>query len=163
MIRAALLAGMLALTACGSPSDETLDWNENVNAVEAPPAPDANIAAPALNPPAPPPPAQEPVTAPYKAVGTEPGWALTIADGKLDYIGDYGEVRINERRPDPAVTPSSETYRTPRLIVTVTRAPGCSDGMSDYRYADRVEVVADGKKVSGCGGERTLPEGASRP
>ena len=42
----------------------------------------------------------------------------------------------------------------------LTIAPGpCSDGMSDLVYRQTVQVVADGKPVSGCGGGTVAPDG----
>lgn len=34
----------------------------------------------------------------------------------------------------------------------------CSDGMSDRRFADTVRVTADGRALSGCGGDILPPE-----
>lgn len=98
------------------------------------------------NPPAP---AQET----YRALGQEPGWALLIANGRIDYTGDYGETKINVPRPDPRTTFNGHRYETQRLIVDVTHSR-CNDGMSGHAYADTVMVIADGKTVRGCGGER---------
>ncbi len=89
----------------------------------------------------------------YTAHGQEPGWALTIADGRIDYIGNYGEKRINVARPDPRTTFNGHRYETPRLIVDVTHGR-CNDVMSGHGYADQVMVIADGETYRGCGGER---------
>lgn len=96
---------------------------------------------------APPPPAAEP----YHAVGTEPGWALTIGGGEMAYIGDYGETHITVPTPDPRTTFNGHRYQTPRLTVDISHG-ACSDGMSDRRYPDTVMVIAEGKTVHGCGG-----------
>jgi uncharacterized membrane protein len=111
-------------------------------------------------PPAPPKPL--PVPASYRAVGNEPGWSLTIGEKQMSYIGDYGEVRITQPKPEPLIGIAGETYRSPRLEVNIVHGK-CSDGMSEYVYADAVQVTADGKRVEGCGGKRTLPPGASPP
>lgn len=102
------------------------------------------------------------VPAGYRAVGNEPGWMLTIGEKQISYIGDYGEVRITQPKPEPIIGTAGETYRTPRLNVNIVHGK-CSDGMSEYVYADMVQVTADGKQVEGCGGKRTLPPGASPP
>jgi hypothetical protein len=39
----------------------------------------------------PPPAAQER----YRALGQEPGWNVTIENGLIDYVGNYGETRIS--------------------------------------------------------------------
>ena len=107
------------------------------------PATAANDAAPMPNP--------SEQALPYRAVGTEPGWALTIADGRIDYVGDYGETKINQPATSPIRNGATNTYRTARLEVAIT--PGrCSDGMSDLIYRDSVSVRADNQRVSGCGG-----------
>ena len=89
----------------------------------------------------------------YRAVGQEPGWIVTIANGRIDYAGDYGETKINVARPDPRTTFNGHRYETPRLTVDVTHTR-CNDAMSGHGYADTVMVIADGKTVRGCGGER---------
>ena len=89
----------------------------------------------------------------YTARGQEPGSALTIAGGRIDYIGNYGEKRINVARPDPRTTFNGHRYETPRLIVDVTHGR-CNDAMSGHGYANQVVVTADGETYRGCGGER---------
>ena len=89
----------------------------------------------------------------YRALGQEPGWALTIAGGRIDYLGDYGEKRINVPRPEPRTTFNGHRYETPRLIVDVTHGR-CNDAMSGHGFADQVVVIADGETYRGCGGER---------
>lgn len=89
----------------------------------------------------------------YRALGQEPGWIVTIHDGRIDYLGDYGETRIGVARPDPRPTFNGRRYETGRLIVDVTYTR-CNDTMSGHGYENRVMVIADGKTVHGCGGER---------
>ena len=99
------------------------------------------------------PPGAVPITESYTARGQEPGWALTIAGGRIDYVGNYGERRINIPRPDPRTTFNGHRYETPRLIVDVTHGR-CNDVMSGHGYADQVMVIADGETYRGCGGAR---------
>lgn len=89
----------------------------------------------------------------YRALGQEPGWNVTIHDGRIDYVGDYGETRITVPRPDPRPTFNGRRYETARLIVDVTYTR-CNDTMSGHGYAHQVMVIADGTTVQGCGGER---------
>jgi uncharacterized membrane protein len=104
-----------------------------------------------------PPPAAGPASAParenYTARGQEPGWALTIANGRIDYVGNYGEKKINVARPDPRTTFNGHRYETQRLIVDVTHGR-CNDAMSGLGFADNVMVIAEGETYRGCGGER---------
>ena len=138
-----LLAALL-VSGCDVRRDPAPAPREQPSPPEAP----ANSAAPVLVD-------QAPL---YRAVGTEPGWALTIDRGRISYVGDYGETRINQLAPSPIISGASKTYRTLRLEVVVT--PGrCSDGMSDLIYRDKVTVRADDKNVTGCGGGTIAPAG----
>lgn len=87
----------------------------------------------------------------YMALGTEPGWTLEITPERLNYAGDYGETVIAVPNPGAQTTTAGNRYAAGRLTVDVAPGP-CSDGMSDRHYADTVTVVADGKRVTGCGG-----------
>ncbi len=89
----------------------------------------------------------------YFARGQEPGWTVTIANGRIDYLGDYGETRIAVPRPDPRPSFNGLRYETQRLIVDITYSR-CNDAMSGHGYAHQVLVIADGRSVQGCGGER---------
>ena len=110
----------------------------------------ALAACAAVPPPEPTP--RSPASETYKALGQEPGWALTIANGRIDYVGNYGEKRINVARPEPRTTFNGHRYETQRLIVDVTHGR-CNDAMSGRGFADQVMVIADGETYRGCGGE----------
>jgi uncharacterized membrane protein len=99
------------------------------------------------------PPASGPAAETYFARGQEPGWTVTIANGRIDYVGNYGEKRIIVPRPDPRTTFNGHRYETARLVVDVTHGR-CNDAMSGHGYADQVSVTADGETYPGCGGER---------
>ena len=86
----------------------------------------------------------------YKAVGTEPGWTLTVRPARMDYSGDYGQANFAEPTP-PDFNAKQGTYRSGKLTVKISAGP-CSDGMSDTVYRQTVQVIADGRTVSGCGG-----------
>ncbi len=94
----------------------------------------------------------QPRQAPCKAVGTEPGWALTIEKGLIRYIGDYGRTRVTTAAPVPRPSFNGLRYVTPRITIDITRAR-CSDGMSDREYPDSVTVTVGRKTVRGCGGD----------
>jgi len=140
--------GALALGACGANNDRLTDEQATAGhnvAAEVPVAVDQ-----------PPPPPATPAAA-YKAVGTEPGWALTIDGATMIYLGDYGEVKISE--PTPAnFRARPGRYAGKRLQLTIAPGP-CSDGMSDLVYRQTVQLVADGKAVDGCGGGTVAPDG----
>jgi heat shock protein HslJ len=152
MMRHDAIMGLAAfLTACGSGDDRLTD--EQVGAEQNAPA-DAPVP---IDQPPPPAAAQTAGSGEYKAVGTEPGWALTIRAGRMEYLGDYGEVRIAEPAP-LGFRPAPGRYASGRLAMTIAPGP-CSDGMSDLVYRQTVRLVADGKAVSGCGGGTVTPAG----
>lgn len=128
----------LALAGCGNSTDPA------PNMVE--PSASSPVAIPVA-----------PAPAAYHAVGTEPGWALTIAGATMNYEGDYGTVKISE--PTPAgFKPEPGDYAGQRIKLTISAGP-CSDGMSDRSYRQTVRLVADGKTVEGCGGGTAATDG----
>lgn len=148
MIRMFLLP-LLMLTGCGAGSDRLTDEQASAEqnaAIEAP----IDIAVP---PPAAPP--AKAAKAEYRAVGTEPGWAFTVTPTTIRYEGDYGSVIIAEPTP-PRFRPVPGRYSGTRLQLTIAPGP-CNDGMSDKVYRHTVQLVADGKTVSGCGGGTVAP------
>lgn len=147
MPRGFLLAtAVLLLGACEN-RDRLSDEEASVAAVH----PSNELIVPESDETAPAEPAFDPGGLVYKALGTEPGWALTIRQGAMLYQGDYGTVRIVEATP-PGFRPDSGSIRSGRLTVTIAAGP-CNDGMSDHVWRDRVTVaVAGGKTARGCGG-----------
>ena len=89
----------------------------------------------------------------YRALGQEPGWNLSIGEGRMAYVGDYGETRISVPRPEPRTTFNGRRYEAGRLVVDVTFGR-CNDAMSGHGYEHQVLVIADGATVRGCGGPR---------
>ena len=141
----------LALAGCGTPEDRLSDEQaaaEQNQLVETP----ITIDQPAVAGPA----AASPALT-YKAVGTEPGWALTIRGATMVYEGDYGSVTIGEATPN-GFRPAPGRYAGARLKLTITPGP-CSDGMSDLIYRHNVRLMADSKAVTGCGGGTVAPAG----
>src|SRR4051812_16138717 len=107
--------------------------------------------APMPLPPAPTP--SQPALEHYEARGQEPGWSVTIDNGRIVYLGSYGEKRIEVERPDPRPSFNGRRYVTPRLVVDVTYSR-CNDAMSGFGFEHQVMVTADGDTVKGCGGAR---------
>ena len=89
----------------------------------------------------------------YTAHGQEPGWSLTIANGRIDYHGNYGAKLITVPAPEPRTTFNGHRYETQRLIVDITHGR-CNDAMSGQGFTDQVMVIADGETYRGCGGDR---------
>lgn len=94
----------------------------------------------------------EPREAPYRAIGTEPGWALTIQNGLIRYVGDYGRTKVTTSAPVPRPSFNGLRYVTPRITIDITHAR-CNDGMSGRDYPDSVMVTVGRRTVRGCGGE----------
>ena len=96
-------------------------------------------------------------TGTYVARGQEPGWIVKIANGRIDYTGNYGEVRINAPATGLRTTFNGHRYETGdgrnTLVVDITHGR-CNDAMSGFGFADQVMVVANGKTFRGCGGAR---------
>ena len=93
-----------------------------------------------------------PGEAPYRALGTEPGWTLTIDHGLIRYIGDYGRTRVTTTAPQPRPSFNGRRYVTPRITIDITRVP-CNDGMSDREFPEQVMVTVGRRTVRGCGGD----------
>ncbi len=89
----------------------------------------------------------------YEARGNEPGWHLLIANGRIDYTGNYGEKKISVERPEPRPSFNGRRYETERLTVDITYSR-CNDAMSGHGYEHQVMVIADGETYRGCGGAR---------
>lgn len=85
----------------------------------------------------------------YRALGTEPFWSVTVADGRMTYESPDGGFSV----PAPRVreTGDGRRYETPRITLDIWAAE-CSDGMSDRRFADTVRATVDGRTLNGCGG-----------
>ena len=150
MKRIAVIAAVALLASgCGAPSDRLSDEEASV---EQSPAvfDEGNSESETISAPSDLPEPEDSGPVLYKAVGTEPGWTLTVRPARMDYAGDYGEVNIAEPTP-PDFRAAHGTYRSGKLLVTITAGP-CSDGMSDLTYRQTVQVTADGRTVSGCGG-----------
>ena len=154
MKRIAVLCAMLLAAGCGEPSDRLTDDEASV---EQSPAviDDSKAASEVIEGETELPDAGDSGAILYKAVGTEPGWSLTVRRARMDYAGDYGEVNIAEPTP-PNFRAAHGTYRSGKLQVTISAGP-CSDGMSDLIYRQTVRVTAEGRTVSGCGGGTIAP------
>ena len=89
---------------------------------------------------------------PYRALGTEPFWALEIGAREMVFTeANAPGVRIVQPTPKPIIGIAGEIYQTPRIHANLVHMR-CSDGMSDRVYPDRVQVDVDGRRFEGCGG-----------
>ena len=100
-------------------------------------------------------PTQPVVSMPYKALGTEPFWALQIADSQMTFQPMEGEpvvATIASARPSF----NGWRYTSDTVSVDVTFSQ-CSDGMSDIVYKDTVTVLVGTTEYRGCGGGAVAP------
>lgn len=95
---------------------------------------------------------------PYRALGTEPFWSLTITKQRIAFREPSGRAGVTVRNPGGRPSFNGMRYVTRQLSVDITRAQ-CSDGMSDRRFADTVTVTTRRRTWRGCGGEILPPEG----
>jgi uncharacterized membrane protein len=154
-----IVIALAAVSACTSPAADNesneadiVEANSATAAVAAP----ENLSNPVVAEPA----ANVTATAPEKAApehyvasGYEPGWSLTIAKGRLDYQGNYGEKHIDVARPEPKRLRNGRRYVTDRLTVQITYAR-CDEAADGY-YEHQVTIAADGETYKGCGGKKT--------
>ncbi len=156
-MRTFVLPAALLAAACSPPaSDNVANTMSPAEYRANPPPDDPEPPRPLPLPeaaPLPPAPAGKTVEPPYSARGQEPGWALSIIDGRIDYQGNYGDVHIQVDAPAPKPIAKGRRYVTPRLTVEIVHAR-CNDAMSGQGYEDKVKVVAGGAAYEGCGGER---------
>lgn len=129
--------------------------NQSVGNQQLPPKPvetaqDGETASPAPHP-------QTPQPERYRALGTEPFWAVTVK----------GSTAILERPDKPPASfavSRNDDGRAVRFLgegFTMTVAEGpCSDGMSDAIWSDQVSVAFGEGTLKGCGGDRHDPQDA---
>ena len=87
----------------------------------------------------------------YHALGTEPGWSLTIGARTMRFSGPYGVGAVSEPTPRVIHGFAGEIYQGKRIRVNIVHGT-CNDGMSDRLYPDSVQLGVDGKSYRGCGG-----------
>lgn len=152
---------LLMLAGCGSedatpPAPAPTRQAPIAKAAPAPPVPRDDL-SPRAAPPAPssgdapPPRSDAPPTPDYRAIGTEPFWAVTIGGSAATLERpDHPPMRFGVMREadDRAIR-----YRGDGFSLTATEGP-CSDGMSDAVWSDRVQIAFAGGTLKGCGGVR---------
>ena len=94
-------------------------------------------------------------TTAFRAQGNEPGWRLDIDGERMTLVTQSGEKHV---APTPAAqrTDAYTRYaaRAGRTDVTATVFNRlCRDTMTGMPHPHAVEVVVDGRKLAGCGGD----------
>ena len=91
---------------------------------------------------------------PYRAQGNEPGWTLSIVDGRVTLVTDFGARTIEAGLPEAAFESGAFVYSLPAEALELRLAPGlCRDDMTGMPYPETVTLTLDGRTLSGCGGD----------
>ena len=98
-----------------------------------------------------------PETTRYKALGTEPFWAVELNGREMIFSEPNTSLPVIEPQPRPIHGFAGDIYQGKRINLNIVRGVGCSDGMSDRRYPDRVQLRVDDRAFEGCGGEVLMP------
>ena len=92
----------------------------------------------------------------FRAKGNEPSWLLDIEGGEMTLISLYGMKRLVTPTPPPQRTAAFTRYAATAdgtdLTVTVFERL-CRDTMTGMPHPNAVEVLLDGGKLTGCGGD----------
>jgi uncharacterized membrane protein len=88
----------------------------------------------------------------YHALGTEPFWSITIANGRMTF--EAPEERFSVPAPRGQELGDGRIWETRRITLQASNQQ-CSDGMSDNSYPQTVRAVVDGRTLNGCGGPPT--------
>ena len=98
----------------------------------------------------------EPPAPPFRARGQEPGWNVTLADGRAEVVLDYGQQRVSlplfATSSEGRVTRFRAADGTHRMAMDVARRQ-CNDSMSGMPYPYVVALEFDDRVLAGCGGE----------
>jgi heat shock protein HslJ/uncharacterized lipoprotein YbaY len=99
---------------------------------------------------------------PYRAQGNEPGWLLTVADGLLTLVADFGARTVEAALPEARFEEGAFVYAVANPALTVRMAPGlCRDDMTGMPHPETVTITLEGRQLRGCGGDpRDLLTGA---
>jgi heat shock protein HslJ len=100
--------------------------------------------------------ADPPAAEPYRALGSEPPWSLTIADGRMSYESP-GRPSVSVAAPAPTTEEGQTRYQTRQLSVDIMPI-ACDRGMGGRRYAATVFVTVGGEMLAGCGGAELAPD-----
>ena len=167
-MRGAAILAMLLLTACGSEPAQVDVVREDNSSAPVASAPIVNqtvgneqqqraetAQGDGKTVPAPDPKAPQPER--YRALGTEPFWAVTVK-------GTTAILERPDKQPASFAVSRTDESRSLRFqgngfTMTVTDGP-CSDGMSDAIWSDQVSVAFGEGTLKGCGGDRQDPDDA---
>lgn len=90
----------------------------------------------------------------YRALGTEPFWSITIANGRMTY--DSPEGGFSVPAPRGQELGDGRIWETRRITLHIWHQD-CTDGMSDNHYPNGVRAIVNGRELRGCGGPVVTP------
>jgi heat shock protein HslJ len=91
---------------------------------------------------------------PYRAQGNEPGWVLTVAEGRLTLVADNGARTVEAALPEARFEDGAFVYVLADPALTVRMTPGpCRDDMTGMPYPESVTITLERQDLSGCGGD----------
>jgi len=91
---------------------------------------------------------------PMTARGNEPGWLVTLGEGRISFRTADGDVTAEGALPEPTLKGDLWHYRVDAIDLVVDIAPViCRDTMTGMPSPMTVTVVTGGKTFNGCGGE----------
>ena len=89
---------------------------------------------------------------PFRALGHEPSWLLTLDGENLRLLLDFGARELVVPAPAPRLTPAGVVYEGGAIAATLT--PGlCRDSATGMPHPFAVTVTAEGRTLTGCGGD----------
>jgi heat shock protein HslJ len=92
---------------------------------------------------------------PYRAQGNEPGWVLTVEEGRMTLVADYGARTVDVALPEARFEDGAFVYAVAEPPLTVRMAPRlCRDNMTGMPYPETVTVTLEGRDLTGCGGDQ---------
>ena len=99
---------------------------------------------------------------PYRAQGNEPGWALTVVEGRITLVLDYGARTLEAALPEARFEEGAFVHALAEPALSLRMALRlCRDDMTGMPYPETVTVTVEGRELRGCGGDpRDLLTGA---
>ena len=88
----------------------------------------------------------------FFAYGSDPGWTLTIARGRIR-LAAAPNLTVDAPAVPPALVGSTLRYRVAGIVIDVERRT-CRDRRSGLAFSDTVRVAVDRTILDGCGGRR---------
>ncbi|SFJ54329.1 META domain-containing protein [Celeribacter neptunius] len=88
---------------------------------------------------------------PWVARGNEPGWLITVADGRLKALLEYGTRELELTPPEAELRDGALWYDLPEMEITVEKAL-CHDDMTGRPYPEQVMLDLEGTTLRGCAG-----------